>query len=75
MDFIRQGYDVRCQLRPHSSIVHGPVMLEIHDFRELVVTLLELLLQPASSPQVSSHHFDSYYGFRPEYKSISYCHQ
>ena len=48
VDFIRQGYDLRCQLRPHSSIVHGPVMVEIHDSRELVLNLFKLLLQPAS---------------------------
>lgn len=42
-DFLRQGYDVRCQLRPCSSIVNGPVVVQIQNYKDQVITLLTSL--------------------------------
>lgn len=42
-EFVRQGYDVRCQLRPCSSIVNGPVVIEIQNYKNDIITLLTSL--------------------------------
>ena len=37
MNFARQGYDVKCQMRPCSSIDKGPVMVEIQNANKVPV--------------------------------------
>ena len=56
VDFIRQGYDVKCQLRPCLNIVNGPVVLEIQNYKELVINLLKSVLRLKRN-QVSQSSF------------------
>ena len=53
-DYLRQGYDVRCQLRPCYSIVRGPVVVEIQTYKNQVLTLLNSLQLSRNEQQVCS---------------------
>lgn len=62
IEFIREGYDVQCQMRPCSCIFSGPVMLEMKNYRDSITKLLNCLqnLKKTKSSLVSYqlHHLD-----------------
>lgn len=55
IEFIREGYDVQCQMRPCSCIFSGPVMLEMKNYENSITKLLNCLQlkKTKSSQQVS----------------------
>lgn len=62
--FIREGYDVQCQMRPCSSIFSGPVMLEWKNYRDSMTRLLNcLLLKTTHSSLVSYQYFILMFAF------------
>ena len=53
-DYLRQGYDIKCQLRPCNGITRGPVVVEIQTYKNQVLTLLNSLQMSRNEQQVCS---------------------
>ncbi|XP_022799609.1 uncharacterized protein LOC111337538 isoform X3 [Stylophora pistillata] len=50
-DYLRQGYDIKCQLRPCNGITRGPVVVEIQTYKNQVLTLLNSLQMSRNEQQ------------------------